>query len=45
MRKLIFAALVLSGTAIADDLTIPNTFTAGELAVAADVNSNSKRIL
>ena len=40
MKKLIFAALLLSGTATADDLTIPNTFTAGPPARAAEVNEN-----
>lgn len=34
-----FAAFSL-GNAFADDLTIPNTFTAGTPAVAADVNAN-----
>ena len=42
MRTLVttFFALLLSGICLADDLTIPNTFTAGTPARAADVNAN-----
>jgi len=40
MKKLILATIFLASAAIADDLTIPNTFTAGTPAVAAEVNGN-----
>ena len=36
----IFSALLFAGYSLADDLTIPNTFTAGTPARAADVNAN-----
>jgi hypothetical protein len=40
MKNLIFSAILLTGSAIADDLTIPNTFQAGTPARAAEVNGN-----
>jgi len=38
--SLMIALIVLSVTARASDLSIPNTFTAGQAAVAAEVNDN-----
>ena len=40
MKNLIITAIFLTGSAIADDLTIPNTFKAGTPARAAEVNDN-----
>jgi hypothetical protein len=40
MKNLIFTAIFLTGSAMADDLTIPNTFQAGTPARAAEMNAN-----
>lgn len=40
MKHLILAVIFLTGSAVADDVTIPNTFTAGTPARAAEVNAN-----
>jgi len=40
MKNLVFAVIFLTVSAVADDLTVPNTFQAGTPARAADVNAN-----
>lgn len=40
LNAILMGSLVFSGLALASDYTIPNTFTSGSAAVAADVNAN-----